>query len=297
MKNVFGKEICFSPEIKGIKFKNPILTASGTCGFGVELKDFFELSSIGGIVLKGTTLLPKDGNECPRIAEFNGGIVNSIGLQNPGINGFINDISPKLYNCNTNIITNISGNTIDEYQQMCEIIENEKVIDCIEINISCPNVKMGGISFGTDSNTVFELVSNCRAITSKPLIVKLTPNITDITKIALSAQKAGADAVTCINTFKGLLFDIEKNDFSLKNIVGGVSGPAIKPMALFAVYECAKVLDIPIIGVGGIMNFNDALEFLKVGASAVQIGTATFKDPANPAIIARLIEREWGKYD
>jgi dihydroorotate dehydrogenase (NAD+) catalytic subunit len=297
MKDVFGKEISLSPQIKGLKFNNPVMTASGTCGFGVELKEFFDLSYLGGIVLKGTTLLPRDGNECPRIAEFDGGIINSIGLQNPGIEEFLKTILPELTNCGTNIIMNISGNTIEDYEKMCSIIDSENSIHGIEINISCPNVKKGGITFGTNPDIVYELVNTCRKKTSKPLIVKLTPNITDIKETALSAQKAGADAVTCINTFRGLLFDIQKNEFALKNIVGGVSGPAIKPMALLAVYECAKVLDIPVIGVGGIMDVRDVIEFLKVGATCVQIGTATFKDPANPAIIAKALEREIKNYD
>ena len=181
--------------------------------------------------------------------------------------------------------------------KLCEIIEKIDAVHGIELNISCPNVRMGGIAFGTDPGLVFELVTECRKNTDKPIIVKLTPNITDITKTALSAEKAGADAVTCINTFKGILYDLDNNEFSVKNIVGGVSGPAIRPMAQYAVYECAKVLKIPIIGVGGIINVNHAIEFLKLGASLVQIGTAIFRDPVLPAVIAHSIEREIEKYD
>lgn len=289
MKDVFGREIICSPEIAGVKFKNPVLTASGTCGYGKELEQFFDLSELGGCVHKGTTLLPKDGNECPRIAEFNGGIINSIGLQNIGIKSFIEDVLPDISDKNINNILNISGNTIEDYKQLCKILDQSNVAG-IELNISCPNVKQGGITFGTDEKVVSELVHTCRKVTDKMLIVKLTPNVTDITKIALAAQNSGADAVTCINTFKGILFDIDKDEFKIKNIVGGVSGPAIKPMALHAVYECAKVLKIPIIGVGGIMDYKDALEFLKLGATLVQVGTAIFKDPVIPVGISHKLE-------
>ncbi|MFA7578062.1 MAG: dihydroorotate dehydrogenase [Candidatus Muiribacteriota bacterium] len=290
MLNVFGKKIEFSPVIKNLKFSNPVLTASGTCGYGLECRDFFDINKIGGLVLKGTTAEPRPGNNVPRIAEFQGGIINSIGLQNVGIEKFINEIAPEFINVKSNIILNISGNSFEEYKYMTAEVNNCKHVHGIEINISCPNVKKGAIAFGQDPEMVFELVSLCRKETDKMITVKLTPNVTDITSIAVAAEKAGADAITCINTFRGLLFDLEKDTFALSNIVGGVSGPAIKPMALLAVYECAKKVNIPIIGVGGIFSPQDALEFLKVGASLVQIGTYMMTKPDSPVIVSKYLE-------
>lgn len=289
MDNVFGRKIRYRPVIRGVEFSNPVLTASGTCGYGIELEDYYSLEELGGVVLKGTTLESRDGNEVPRIGEFQGGIINSIGLQNPGIEALVSEILPKLKN-NTKYILNISGNDITEYVHLTGIADREDIISGIEINISCPNVSKGGLAFGTDPQVVDQLVSECRKATEKPLIVKLTPNVTDIRVIAKAAETGGADAITCINTFRGMLFDLENDDFTLKNIVGGVSGPAIKPMALLAVYECAGAVRIPVIGVGGIMDEYDALEFLKVGATMVQVGTAVMRDPYTPVSIAHRLE-------
>ncbi|MGM0608856.1 MAG: dihydroorotate dehydrogenase [Candidatus Muiribacteriota bacterium] len=286
MLNIFGKKIKLKPKIKNLKLKNPVLTASGTCGYGVELQNYFNVSKIGGIVLKGTTPVAKRGNENPRIWEYHGGIINSIGLQNPGIDEFIDKTLPELKKLNTEIILNIAGSSVEDYVKLAQKTDELEGIFALELNISCPNVKKGGIAFGQIPELSAELVSKCRKVTSRPLIVKLTPNVTDISKTAIAVEQAGADAVTCINTFRGLLYDLEKDDFALKNIVGGVSGPAIKPMALLAVYECARKIQIPVIGVGGIFKKEDALEFLKVGASCVQLGTMMLSNPHAPEEVA-----------
>jgi len=277
--NVHGKEIKCKIIIKGLEFKNPVLTASGTSGYGVELQDYIDISLLGGVVSKGMTLRPESGNDGHRIAEFKGGIINSIGLENIGFEKFRENIAPIYENIDTNLIANVSGSSIADYENICIGLHEVKGVDAIELNISCPNVKSGGLAFGTDPKVVHSLVKACRKRTWKPLFVKLTPNVTDITSVAKSAEDAGADAITCINTFRGTLYDVKKDEFLLGNIIGGVSGPAIKPMALLAVYECAKKVDIPVIGVGGIYSTGDVIEFLKLGASMVQLGTVLFRQP------------------
>ncbi len=290
MLNVHGKEIRKNITIKGLEFKNPILTASGTCGYGIEMQQYFDISILGGIVAKGMTLSPKSGNEGHRIAEFKGGIINSIGLENMGLNRFKDHIAPLFEDIDTNLIANVSGNNIKDYETICMKLHEIKGVSAIELNISCPNVSKGGLAFGTDPEVVYSLVKACRKRTWKPLFVKLTPNVTDITTIAVAAEKAGADAITCINTFRGTLYDAQKDEFLLGNVIGGVSGPAIKPMALLAVYECSKKVSIPIIGVGGIYNEDDVFEFLKLGASLVQLGTVIFREPDIPVRIIESIE-------
>ena len=260
-------------------FKNPVLTASGTFGYGTEFEDFMDVSKLGGIILKGTTLEPREGNPYPRMAETPSGMLNSVGLQNRGIDYFEKNIYPHVSDYNTNVIVNINGSYIDDYVALTERINKLDKISAIELNISCPNVKMGGMAFGTNLNSTREVTKAVRAVCSKKLIVKLSPNVTNIIDFARVAEEEGADSVSLINTLLGMAVDIKNMKPALSTITGGLSGPAIKPVALRMVWQVAKSVKIPVIGIGGILNTSDAIEFLLAGATAVQIGTASFIDP------------------
>ncbi|MEN8907115.1 MAG: dihydroorotate dehydrogenase [Clostridiales bacterium] len=265
-------------EICGVKFKNPVIAASGTFGFGKEFGDFIDLNLLGGISVKGITVEKRDGNPPPRIAETPSGILNSVGLQNPGLDKFIKKEIPFLNNFDTKTIVNISGNLIEDYCIIAEKLSSEK-IDMLELNVSCPNVKKGCLQFGNSANGIYDIVSKVKKYCKQPLIVKLTPNVTDIKEIALSAQEAGADAISLINTLLGMAIDINTKKPILKNNFGGLSGPAIKPIALRMTYEVANSVNIPVIGMGGIVSGDDAIEFLLAGASAVMVGTYNFVTP------------------
>jgi dihydroorotate dehydrogenase (NAD+) catalytic subunit len=260
-------------------FKNPVLTASGTFGNGAEFDDFIDVSELGGIVLKGTTLEPREGNQYPRMAETPSGMLNAVGLQNKGIDYFEQCIYPRLQSYNTNIIANINGSYIEDYIALTERVNKLERISAIELNISCPNVKMGGMAFGTNLTSAREVTREVRKVCSKKLIVKLSPNVTNIVDFARVVEEEGADSVSLINTLLGMAVDVINMRPSLSTVTGGLSGPAIKPVALRMVWQVANAVKIPVIGMGGIMTTNDALEFLMAGASAVQIGTASFIDP------------------
>ncbi len=264
--------------IAGLELKNPVIAASGSFGFGREYSRYFDLSRLGGIAVKGLTPLPRKGNPPPRIAETPSGILNSVGLQNPGVHTFIEKEIPFLRLYDTAIIANASGNTVEEYESMVEILSDADV-DAIELNLSCPNVKEGCLSFGSSAQGVYDVVSRVKSYAKKPLIVKLTPNVTDITEIAKAAEDAGADSVSLINTILGMAIDAKTRRPILGNITGGLSGPAVKPIALRMVYQVSKAVKIPVIGMGGISNGTDAVEFLLAGASAVMVGTAGFANP------------------
>lgn len=281
------KKINLSVEIAGIQFQNPILTASGTFGYGMEYTDFIDLNRLGGIIVKGLSIKPSQGNPPPRIVETASGMLNAIGLQNIGVEAFIKEKIPFLKKFNTKIIANFFGDTQDEYVRTAEILSNVSEIAGLEMNISCPNVEKGGLAFGTNPKITEELVRKVKKITSLPLIVKLSPNVTDIVVMAKAAVNGGADALSIINTLLGMAIDVHSRRPMLANITGGLSGPAIKPVALRMVWQVAKTVKIPIIGIGGIMNARDALEFVIAGASAVQVGTANFIDPS---ISVKIIE-------
>lgn len=271
--------------INGIDFKNPIIAASGTYGFGEEYGDFYDVGILGGISSKGLTLNSRQGNDGIRVFETEAGMMNSVGLQNPGVDSFIAEVLPKMRLLNTNIIANLGGSTVEDYEIGAEKLDRTD-IDMIELNISCPNVKSGGMAFGIKADVAYDVVSKVRKVTKKPLMVKLSPNAEDIVEMALSCAKAGADSLSLINTVKGMVIDIKKRKPVFNNTFAGLSGPAIKPIALRMVYEVSKAVDIPVVGLGGIMNANDAIEFLMAGAKAVQIGTVNFVNPtAAPEII------------
>jgi dihydroorotate dehydrogenase (NAD+) catalytic subunit len=266
--------------IAGIHLKNPVMPASGTFGYGEEYAPYLDLERIGAIVTKGLSLRPKAGNPTPRIAETISGMLNAIGLQNVGIDDFIKFKLPFLREVNTPVIVNFFGNTLDEYGEVAARLADLPEVAGLELNISCPNVKQGGIVFGTDPKAAAEVVGLVRSRSKKPLIVKLTPNVTDITVIARAVEEAGADALCCINTITGMAVDIKTRKARLANKTGGLSGPAIRPIAVRMVHQVVQAVKIPVIGVGGIVRAADALEFLIVGARAVQVGTANFVDPA-----------------
>jgi dihydroorotate dehydrogenase (NAD+) catalytic subunit len=277
--------------IGDLNFKNPILTASGTFGYGPEFEDFMDISRLGGIVVKGTTIEPREGNLYPRMAETPSGMLNAVGLQNKGIDYFENNIYPRISGYDTNIIVNINGSYVADYVALAERINKLDKIPAIELNISCPNVKMGGMAFGTNLDSAREVTREVRAAYSKKLIVKLSPNVTNIVDFARVVEEEGADSISLINTLLGMSVDVANMKPSLSTITGGLSGPAIKPVALRMVWQVAKAVSIPVIGMGGIMTTSDALEFLLVGASAVQIGTASFIDPQASVKILEGIEK------
>jgi len=262
-----------------LQLKNPVMTASGTFGYGSEYSDFMDISRIGGIIVKGTTIRARQGNPYPRMAETHSGMLNAVGLQNKGVDYFISHIYPTVKDIDTNIIVNVSGSTIDEYVETAEKLNLLDMIPGIELNISCPNVKEGGMAFGTSCLSAAHVVREVRRAYKKELIVKLSPNVTDISEIALAVEGEGADVVSLINTVLGMAIDSEKRKPVLSTITGGLSGPAVKPIALRMVWQVANAVKIPVIGLGGIMNAADAIEFLLAGASAIQIGTANFIDP------------------
>ena len=271
--------------IAGIKMKTPVLTGSGTFGFGEEFSDFVDLNQLGAIVVKGTTLKPRSGNEGIRIAETPSGMLNCIGLENPGVEYFLTDILPRIAQYDVPIIVNISGSTVEEYGQLAKMLDVPGVA-AIELNVSCPNVREGGIVFGTDPQSAAAVVRAAKANTKKPVILKLSPNVTDITIMAKAVEAAGADAISMINTLIGMAIDARTWKPVLGNIIGGLSGPAVKPVALRLVWQVAQCVKIPIIGMGGIMTAEDAVEFLLAGASAVAVGTANFVNPTAAQDIA-----------
>ncbi|WP_039766819.1 dihydroorotate dehydrogenase [Caldicellulosiruptor sp. F32] len=264
-------------EISGVKLKNPIIAASGTFGFGREFSKLIDLNLFGGISTKGITLKKRAGNPQPRLCEVYGGIINSVGLENPGVEAFVNDEVPFLKKFDTKIIANINGFNKEEFTELAKIVS--PLVDMIEVNLSCPNVKEGGMVFGKDPNKVYEITKEVKKVSVCPVIVKLTPNVTDITELAKAAEKAGADAISLINTVSAMAIDIETRKPLIKMVTGGLSGPAIKPIAIRMVYECFQKVKIPIIGMGGIMNYKDAIEFFLAGATAIQIGTVNFVNP------------------
>ncbi|MDD2371718.1 MAG: dihydroorotate dehydrogenase [Firmicutes bacterium] len=268
------------------KMKNPVTVASGTFGSGKEFKDFYDLSLLGGIMVKGTTPEKRVGNKPQRLVETSGGIINSIGLANGGVDDFINNILPEAKTYGTEIIVNISGSSIDDYGYMADRLSIDGV-SALEVNISCPNVKEGGITFGTDPNMAFDVAKMVKNNTSKPIIMKLSPNVTNIAIMAQAVESGGADIISMINTLIGMAIDVEKQRPIINNIIGGYSGPPIKPVALRMVYEVYKAVNIPIIGMGGIMNTTDALEFIMAGASAISVGTGNFVDPYIPIDIIK----------
>ncbi len=265
--------------LAGIPMKNPVMTASGTFGYGIEFSSLIDLNRLGGIVVKGLSLTPAPGNPPPRTVETCGGMLNAIGLENIGLDAFIEKKWPFLGRLKAAVFLNIYGRQMDEYGRIAERVNDLEGVAGLEVNISCPNVKAGGLAFGTDPRMAAQVTRTVRENTTLPLIVKLSPNVTDIVSIAKSVQDAGADAVSLINTVTGMAVDVKTRRPKLGNVVGGLSGPAIKPIALRMVWQVARAVQIPVIGIGGIMNTSDALEFLIVGASAVQVGTANFVDP------------------
>ncbi len=265
-------------DICGIKLKNPVIAASGTFGFGGEYNEIYDVSKLGGISTKGLTLNPKEGNDGTRVYETRGGMLNSVGLQNPGVDNFAKNELPKMRKLNTAIIANLGGGSIDDYLLGIEKL-NSTDVEMIELNISCPNVKHGGMAFGIKSEVAYEIVKEVREICNKPLMVKLSPNAEDIVDMAYNCCRAGADALSLVNTFKGMAIDIRQKKPVFNNITAGLSGPAIKPIALRMVYEVCKAVDIPVVGMGGISSWKDAVEFIMVGAHAIQVGTANFVKP------------------
>ena len=266
-------------DIGNLKIKNPILTASGTFGYGEEYAPFINLNDLGGIIVKGLSLHPRMGNPPPRIIETASGMLNAVGLQNMGVQAFINEKLPFLRTIDTPVIANILGETVDEYQTIAEKLSEEPTVAALEVNISCPNVKKGGIAFGANPDEAMHVVKKVKEVTHLPVIVKLSPNVTDITVIAEAVEAGGANAVSLINTITGMSINVRSRTPHLKNTIGGLSGPAIKPIALRMVWQVAQRVHIPVIGIGGIMTEIDALEFLIAGATAVQIGTANFLNP------------------
>lgn len=270
--------------IAGVELNNPIIVSSGTFGFGREYGEYFDLNELGAISVKGLTLKAREGNAAPRIAETPAGILNSVGLQNPGVQSFIKFELPELLKLRAKIIANIAGSTIDDYCEMARILSDTDV-HMLELNISCPNVKAGGAQFGTDPKTVFAITQAVKKAAKKPLIVKLSPNVTDIAEIARAAQSGGADALSLINTLLGMRIDVHTKRPVLNNNVGGLSGPCVKPIAVRMVWQVANAVELPIIGMGGIMSGDDACEFILAGASAVSIGSGMFKHPTLPIMV------------
>ena len=266
-------------EIAGLRFKNPLIAASGTFGYGIEYEEILDLSRLGGLVSKGLYMEPRDGNPIPRIAETPSGLLNAIGLQGIGIKAFVRDVAPRVARHDTVHLVNICGDTVEEYAEVARVCDGVPGIHGLEINISCPNVKTGGIAFGGDPRMTHDVVAAVRQVTRLPVIPKLSPNVTDIALLARAAEEGGADALSCINTLLGLAIDVETRRPKLAYGTGGLSGPAIRPVAVRMAWQAAQAVGIPVIGIGGISSANDALEFLIAGCPAVQIGTANFVDP------------------
>jgi len=275
----------------GLLLANPVMTASGTFGYGTEHSHLFDIQQLGAIVCKGTTLEPRDGNPQPRLAETAGGVLNSIGLQNIGVNALIKEKAPIWARWRVPVIVNIAGETIDDYAQLASRLDGVAGISAIEVNISCPNVKAGGAEFGANPESAADVTAAVKASTSLPILVKLTPNTGDIAKVAMAVAEAGADAISLINTLRGMAIDITKRRPLLGNITGGLSGPVIKPVALYMVYEVAGAVEVPVIGCGGITTASDAIEFIMAGASAIQVGTASFTNPRAPLDVLEEIKQ------
>ena len=275
----------------GLLLANPVMTASGTFGYGTEYNHLFDIQKLGAIVCKGTTLEPRDGNPQPRLAEVACGVLNSIGLQNIGVEALIREKAPIWASWRVPVIVNIAGETIDEYTQVADKLDGVAGISAIEVNISCPNIKAGGAEFGATPKSAAEVTAAVKAATSLPILVKLTPNTGDIAEVAMAVAEAGADAISLINTLKGMAIDITRRKPLLGNITGGLSGPAIKPVALHMVYEVAGAVKVPVIGCGGIATASDAMEFIMAGASAIQVGTASFINPRAPLDVLEGIEQ------
>ncbi len=276
--------------IGGLKLKNPVLTASGTFGYGEEYSDFVDLNRLGGFIVKGTTIAPREGNPYPRMVETPSGMLNTVGLQNKGVDYFIDFIYPRIKDVDSNIIVNVSGSSVEDYVAVCEKLMPLDNINAVEVNISCPNVKQGGMAFGTSCESAAKVTKAIRKAYSKTMIVKLSPNVTDIVGIAKAVEAEGADAVSLVNTFLGMAIDVERKRPYLSTITGGLSGPAIRPIAVRMVWQVFHAVKIPVIGVGGIMNGRDALEFMLAGASAVQVGTANFVDAQTTMKIIEYID-------
>ena len=274
----------------GVELKNPVMTASGTFGSGAEYSEFYDLSALGAVVTKGVANVPWPGNPTPRIAETASGMLNAIGLQNPGIDVFVQRDIPYLRKFDTKIVVNVCGKTVEDYCRVVERLAPEPV-DLLEINVSCPNVKEGGIAFGQDPHALEEITKEVKKHAKQPIIMKLSPNVTDIAEMARAAEAGGADALSLINTLTGMKIDIYKKSFALANRTGGLSGPAIKPVAVRMVYQTAQAVKLPVIGMGGICTAEDALEFILAGATAVSVGTANFADPYAAKDVAEGIER------
>ena len=280
-----------SVKLGSLELQNPVLTASGTFGYGEEFADFVDLDRLGGFIVKGTTLAPREGNPYPRMAETQSGMLNAVGLQNKGVDYFIEYIYPRLRGYRSEVIVNVSGACVDDYAEVCRRLADLDEIHAVEVNISCPNVKHGGMAFGTTTAGASEVVSAVRKAWPRHLMVKLSPNVTDITEIARAAEASGADSLSLINTMLGMAVDVERRRPMLSTVTGGLSGPAVKPVAVRMVWQTAKAVNIPIVGLGGIRTGDDALEFIMAGATAVQVGTANFLDPATTMrVIDRLNE-------
>lgn len=266
-------------EIGGLHMQNPVMAASGTFGYGLEFSDLLDLNRLGGFVVKGTTLAPREGNDYPRMAETPSGMLNAVGLQNHGVDYFVRNTYPQLKGLKSQVVVNVSGACIDDYCGVCRKLEPLDEIEAIEVNISCPNVKQGGMAFGTTCDGAAAVTEAVRRAWPRTLIVKLSPNVTDIASIARAVQDAGADAVSLINTLLGMAIDVERRKPMLSTVTGGLSGPAVRPIAVRMVWQVAKAVNIPVIGLGGITNADDALQFIMAGATAVQVGTANFVNP------------------
>lgn len=279
-----------SVRIGDLQLNNPVMMASGTCGYGEEYAEVVDLNQLGAVITKAITLKPRPGNPPPRIAETSAGMLNSIGLANVGVKKFVEDKLPFLQSLKTKVIVNVAGSSVEEYEEVVKKLEEVPGIHGYEINVSCPNVKAEGMAFGVNERLTFAITQRVRKNTSRTVIIKLTPNVTDITAIARAAEHAGADAVSLINTLVGMAVDIETHKPKLGTVTGGLSGPAIKPVALAKVYEVANAVGIPVIGVGGIVTYEDALEFIMVGAAALQVGTANFLDPRSGVKIIQGLE-------
>ncbi len=280
-----------SVEIAGVKFKNPVMTASGTFGSGMEYSDFVDLGRLGAVVTKGVANIPWEGNPVPRVAEVYGGMLNAIGLQNPGVEVFAKRDLKFLEDYDTKVIVNVCGKTVEDYLEVVERLSDEKRVDMLEINVSCPNVKEGAIAFGQKADALFDITKKIKEKAKQPVIMKLSPNVTSISEMAKAAEAAGADAISLINTITGMKIDIYKKKFVLANRTGGMSGPAIKPVAVRMVYEASHAVKIPVIGMGGISNYEDAIEFIMAGATAIAVGAANFHNPYATVEIVEGIER------
>lgn len=284
-------------EIAGVKFKNPVMTASGTFGSGMEYSDFVDLNKLGAVVTKGVANVPWPGNPVPRVTEVYGGMLNAIGLQNPGIDVFAKRDLEFLKKYDTKVIVNVCGKSVKDYLEVVERLGDEERVDMLEINVSCPNVKEGAIAFGQNKEALYDITEKIKKVAKQPIIMKLSPNVTSISEMAKAAEAAGADAISLINTITGMKIDIYKRKFALANKTGGMSGPAIKPVAVRMVYEASHAVDIPVIGMGGIANAEDAIEFIMAGATAVAVGAMNFHDPYTTENVVDGIEEYMKKYD